>query len=537
MVTMSRILGPNGEPIDMEAINTPQTAQVASLHREFQGHPSRGLTPSRLAQILEAAEQGDPIAQFELFEDMEEKDGHIASEMNKRRRAVTGLPWSIQPPSNATAKEKAAAAALQETLESMDDFNDTLFDLSDAIGKGFAALEFEGWHRLDGVLQPKTITHRPQSWFRLYRGFRQEIRLRDYSPDGAPLQTFGWLLHTHKAKSGYLERSGLFRQLVWPYLFKNYSLADLAEMLEIYGIPMRLGKYPPGAGEKEKATLMRTVVSLGHNAAGIMPVGMEIELKDLVSGDGAPFDMMISWCERTESKVITGSTLTSQADRGSNTNALGNVHNEVRHDIRDSDAIPFAASITRGLVYPIAVMNGWVTTNRRCPRFVLDTSEPEDIQTFGGGLKNLVDMGMKIKRTWAQENLGIPEPEDGDELLGQSAGGEPAQPEPVGADDLPKKNPAPPVKATVQALPKPFQEKIADSLAVKAGPAMQSIMDRLVLAVEESSDFASLSQRLLSEFDDLPTAQLNELVGQALLVAHLGGRSEVMDEFANDAQV
>lgn len=532
MVTMSRILGPNGEPIAMEDIREPQTAKVGSLHREFQGHPSRGLTPTRLAQILESAEQGDLIAQFELFEDMEEKDGHIASEMNKRRRAVTGLPWTLQPPANATAKEKSDLKKLQEAVESIDDFDDMLYDVSDAIGKGFAALEYEGWQRLDGIWLPKTITHRPQTWFRLHRGFRQEIRLRDYSPEGAPLQPFGWLVHTHKAKSGYLERASLFRQLVWPYLFKNYSVADLAEWLEIYGIPMRIGKYPPGASEKEKATLLRALVSVGHNAAGIMPAGMEVDFKETATGDADPFDLMMSWCERTESKVIIGSTLTSQADRGSNTNALGNVHNEVRHDLRDADARLIGASITRNLIYPIAVLNGWADSIRRSPRFAFDISETEDIQTFGGGLRNLVGLGMKIPRQWAQEKLGIPEPEDGDELLGSPS------PDPADSIATPPtpddQTPPSKVKASAQTRAQTYPEKVTSRLTAKAAAPMQAIMDRLVLAVEESSDFAALSQRLLSEFDDLPTAQLNELVGQALLVADLGGRSQVLDEVAND---
>ncbi|SLM64493.1 Mu-like prophage FluMu protein gp29 [Dickeya aquatica] len=46
---------------------------------------------------------------------------------------------------------------------------------------------------------------------------------------------------------------------------------------------------------------------------------------------------MIEWCERTP-KVILGGTLTSQADGKTSTNALGNVHNEVRHDILVADA-------------------------------------------------------------------------------------------------------------------------------------------------------------------------------------------------------
>ena len=126
MVTTTRIVGPDGQPFNVSELREPQTAKLTSLHHEFQGHPSRGLTPSRLAQIMDAAEQGDLIGQCELFEDMEEKDGHIMSEMGKRRRAVLGLDWDIVPPKNPSKAEKDAANALGELMQGLDDFEDVL---------------------------------------------------------------------------------------------------------------------------------------------------------------------------------------------------------------------------------------------------------------------------------------------------------------------------------------------------------------------------------------------------------------------------
>ena len=61
MVTTSRILGPDGQPIRIGELREPQTAHLTSLHHEVGNHPSRGLTPSRLAQIL-----GPSFAQDEM---------------------------------------------------------------------------------------------------------------------------------------------------------------------------------------------------------------------------------------------------------------------------------------------------------------------------------------------------------------------------------------------------------------------------------------------------------------------------------------
>jgi phage gp29-like protein len=442
----SRILGPDGQPMQMPDMATPQTAQLTSLQRELQTHPTRGLTPSRLAQILDAAETGDMTAQSDLFEDMEEKDGHIASEMNKRRRACI-LEWEVTPPQKSpSAAEQKAAEQLDELLQEIDGFEDMLFDVTDAIGKGFACLEIE-WHRVGGFWLPKTLTHRPQSWFTLHRGYQQELRLRTYTMDadgavGEPLRPFGWLTHVHKAKSGYLERSALFRQLVWTYLFKNYSVGDLAEFLEIYGIPLRIGKYPSSATEKDKATLLRALASIGHNAAGIVPDGMLLEFKDAATGDPDAFVAMIDWCEKNQSKVILGGTLTSGADGKSSTNALGLVHNEVRKDLRDADIRQINATLTRELVYAVAALNGLAPDGpRRCPQFQLNAQESEDLTAYADALPKLVSIGVQPTVKWAHEKLGIPMPQEGEAVLGVAA-----QPQP-GAAALAALTAMPPVAA------------------------------------------------------------------------------------------
>ena len=417
---MTKILGPDGQPISTETLSEPQTSHYSHLQRELQTHPSRGLTPSKLASILDQAEKGDLQAQFDLYEDMEEKDGHIAAELGKRRRALL-VEWGVVPPDNPTPLEKRNAELLAELVGEIADFEDVLFDVTDAIGKGFSCSEIE-WHKPGKHWLPKTITHRPQSWFTIHRGYRQELRLRSNTTTdgivGEPLRPFNWITHTHKAKSGYLERTAMFRHLVWPYLFKNYSVGDLAEFLEIYGIPVRIGKYQAGASEKEKMTLLRALVSIGHNAAGIIPNGMELDFLDAATGDPAAFELMINWCERTQSKVILGGTLTSGADGKSSTNALGNVHNEVRKDLRDSDIRQVCSTITRDLLYPLAVLNGLAPDGvRRCPVFRLDVGETEDMVAFADALPKLVDVGMEIPVQWAQERIGIPQPENGEPVL------------------------------------------------------------------------------------------------------------------------
>ncbi|MDM8921664.1 DUF935 family protein, partial [Escherichia coli] len=98
------------------------------------------------------------------------------------------------------------------------------------------------WAFVDKTWLPDAVTLRPHNWFITLPEHNDELRLDDGNrgedgKDGSALWPFGWLVHRYNARSGFLGSSGLFRVLVWPYLFKNFALRDMAEFLEIYGLP------------------------------------------------------------------------------------------------------------------------------------------------------------------------------------------------------------------------------------------------------------------------------------------------------------
>lgn len=508
----SRLFSADGRQVQARDLKTPQTAELASLHQEFATHPTRGMTPAKLHELLVASEQGDVVAMYDLFSDMEERDSHIDAEMHKRRRAVTRLAWNIVPPQDASSGEKDDAKRLKELIQGIDELDLALFDLTDATGKGFSPVEIE-WDFSDRTWLPKSLTFRPQSWFRFHRAYRQEIRLRDNSPEGAPLQPFGWITHVHKARSGYMERANLFRVLTWPYLFRNYSVGYMAEFLELYGIPVRIGRHPDSASEKDKVTLMRALVSIGRRAAGIMPNTMQVDLHDAVTGDPDPYMAMIAWAERSVSKSILGGTLTSQADATSNTNALGKVHDEVRKEVRDDDAAKLSDTITRDLLYPIAALNGIARNGlRRLPRFVIDTTEIRDIHQYADSLPKLVNVGMQIPTSWAHAEMGIPEPEGDEPVL------QPAAAQVPSFAALRSQTRQPRVQSDLEAAVE-IAERAAD-------PMMTAWVERVRQLLEESSSLEEFRDRLIEL--DLPTEQLAELMRDMRVTAFLAGADEIM---------
>lgn len=512
---MPKLVDARGNPIERQALDAPQTAQVAALAREFANHPGRGLTPQRLHNIFVGAEQGDLVAQADLFDDMEERDTHILAEMGKRRRAMLNVAWQVAPPRNASAAEKTLAGEVAEWLLDVPDFEDVLLDSLSAIGHGYSCQEIE-WGREGRLLLPKSATFRPQSWFTVDRETRTNLRLRaGSSMDGDPLWSFGWIVHTHKAKSGYLARGGLFRSLAWPYLFRNYSARDLAEFLEIHGLPLRLGKYPSTSSDVEKRTLLNAVINIGHAAAGIIPEGMMVEFQEAAKGSHDPFAWMIEWCERTVSKAVLGQNVGNDSARKGSL-AGAEVDNDVRIDLLKSDARQLQSTLTRDLIYPMLALNRGLTDIKRCPQFVFEVVEPEDLKTYADALPKLVEGGLQIPVAWAHEKLNIPMPKDGEPVMIFTKA-----PVPVG------------LRAALTAqrqIDRNPAGTLADNLQGGAADPLRAWIDQIRTMVDQADSLEALRDALLSAYGDLDPAALAAVMQMGFAAAVAGGRFDVAVE-------
>ena len=523
---MVEILDHRGEPMPRKTRNgptvEPQTASVGYLYREFADHPSRGLTPAKLSRILEDGERGRLEDQARLAEDMEEKDAHLFSELSKRRRALLGLNWHLRPPEEATRQEKEWTSRIERIVRALD-WEEIVYDASAAILYGYACLEYN-WERSEGQWRLKSADYRQPDWFMTPQNDRDTLVLRTLDGRGEQLRQWGWLVHVHKAKSGYLTRGGLARILAWPYLFRNYSARDLAEFLEIHGLPLRLGKYPAGASDTEKSTLMKAVVNIGHAAAGIIPQGMEIEFQEAAKGSSEPFMAMMRWAEASMSKAILGGTLTSQtSESGGGAYALGQVHNEVRHDILVSDAREIARSITQHLVDPLTRLN---TPMRRLPSFVFETEQPEDIKLYADALPKL-GRALRIPARWAYEKLGIPQPEADEEVLDftprLAATSAPVAAQATAALRAQARDPlddAPDLQAVDEALDALDSGDLSDEMVPVLAPIME--------AAEQGPDV--LLGMLAELYPDMDTSGLEERLRRAMFAVELWGSIDAEEE-------
>jgi phage gp29-like protein len=524
---MSKILDQYGKSFDLKAIAEPQTARVVSLQNTYIEGQLGGLTPARAAAILAAADAGDITAQHRLFEDMWDRDAHIQCEFGKRAGAIITLDWSIEPPANASRAEKKAAAWVEEILRTVvDDLEDVMLAMMDGIGHGFAGIELE-WELWGGERIPK-FHPRPQDWFRLSMD-RRALRLNDGTPDGAELTSMGWIMHAPgKAKTGYLSRMALYRVLVWPFLYKSYSIGDLAEFLETYGLPIILGKYYQGAQPDEKASLMRAVTALGHDARAIMPKEMEIEINKITSsGDSAAHLAMVDWAERSQSKAILGQVLSAEAKATGMGSGVADLQGEVRNDIRKADARQIAGTLTRDLIYPLIAFNlPGIDGLRRCPRFVFDLGEAEDLKLFADSLPKLAEGGARIPVSWVHEKLRIPEAAEHEPVFGAKP--EP-DPEPQ-ADVATALAPAPAAALSAQAPARveDTADKMTPTLASQADAQVAQWRDQIEEMLNMAGSLEEFRELLLARYSALPADELVTVMAAALCAIDLRGRAEVL---------
>ncbi|MFC3875324.1 DUF935 domain-containing protein [Neisseria musculi] len=497
-------------------------AQITAAGRVIADHPSNFITPAKMRGLFEDAETGDITAQHELFADIEERDSDIGANMGTRKRALLTLDWRVTPPRNATPKEEAQAQAAFELVDGLAQFEDLVIDLMDAVGHGFAALEI-GWTLSDGLYYPTAFTHRPQSWFKWNKNDQLLIKTPN-NPMGDPLWPLGWVVHSHKSRSVQQARNGLFRTLAWLYMFKHYAVHDFAEFLELYGMPIRIGKYGAGATENEKRTLLRAVAEIGHNAAGIMPEGMEIELHQAASGTTAtsnPFLQMADWCEKSAARLILGQTLTSGADGKSSTNALGTVHNEVRRDLLVSDAKQVAQTITRQIILPWLQINYPNTDPARAPKFEFDTRESEDIKIFADAIPKLVDVGVQIPESWVRDKLVIPEPAEGERVLAR-----PGETNPVNQAALAALSARLPAAAAVGKEQRALDAAIDEALEVPDFNAqLNPIIKQAVAALAACESYEEADAALTALYPQLDNCTLQGYMQNALFLSDLLGQA------------
>lgn len=518
---MPRLVDHFGNPIDTTRLVREEAApSLTGVRTILSDHPSRGLTPQRLAAILLEAEEGDATRYLELAEDMEEKDLHYLAQLGTRKRAISQLVITVVAASD-TAEDVAAADLVRDFL-GRDDLEDVLFDILDAIGKGYSVCEIL-WETSAREWMPRDLVWRDPRWFAFDPTDGVSLRLRE-GAELLPLTAYKYILHVHRAKSGLPIRGGLARAAAWGYLFKNYAVKDWVAFAEVFGQPYRVGKYHPSATPEDRSKLLRAVASIGSDAAAIIPEGMMIEFVEAArSGSVDLYERLSSFLDAQISKAVLGQTLTSDVSSNGGSRALGEVHNEVRRDIMRSDARQLAAALNRSLVRPLVDLNRGPRQNY--PRLVIGL--PDELTTMQkiDALEKVVPLGVRVEASVVRDLLGFPEaPKDAAVLQGSAPATAPRSVPAPAAQALRAAHAAAAAAAEGDAIDDVVRAALEDG---GWEPVMRPIVDPVATLLEEAGSLEEVRERLTELVDGMDMEQLVEMLARHSFAARLAGELEV----------
>lgn len=405
-----------------------------SLWEQFQ-RVGGGLTPERVTQIVRLADVGDMTQLMDLANDARQKDCHLQGVLLTSEEAVAGLAWELVEPKKATKKEKKLVEWLDTTLRARDGIDGLIAHQTGARYYGYAVSEIL-YSKEKGLLVP--VHYEPVAPRRF--GFNietgafiwRDMAMEHAGVDFRAVYPNKFVVSQPRVTGDVPCREGLVRVLMWAALFRNWSLSDWLRLGEIAWKPWRTGKYQKNASGEDIAALWETLEQLTASGIAALPETTDLKVEwpagaaGKTSSHGEVFDKMAA----EMSKAVLGQTLTTeQGNVGSQ--ALGNVQNEVRKDLRDASAKGVAGDINRDLITVLVRLNYGTAVRPPALRFI--TEDAKDITSFGSGVKSLKEAGTRIPQSWVRDRAGIPEPKDDEPCLGDNE-----------VDDTATKPPTPP---------------------------------------------------------------------------------------------
>ncbi len=466
-------------------------------------------TPDTVEYLIRQAMLGDLTRQWELFDVMERTWPRLMGNLNKLKSKAQTIHWHVQPfalrGEKPTPEAQRRAALLEAALWSMDpdplsdenDFDGILYDLLDAWGKGISIQEIQ-WEVTDRGLG-QMVAPKATRWVHpRYYGYpasgdqpdrlmlRADVLSNPGSaatPAGASWTEFDrdrFLVAVSKHKSGHASGSSLLQPLGFYWAAANFSWEWFLNYAQLFGVPIRWCNYVRDAQPDVIAKIEAMLANMGSVGWAAFPEGTTMQLLEGKGGGvDNPQSGMIDRVDRICDILILGQTLTSDVGaRGSGSKALGQVHAEVLGE-RERAVVKFAERTLNGQFVPAFCRLNFGDV-REMPRVV---PEIEDEQVNGETAAMFLQAqaaGVKIPKEFAYQELGIPIPDDGEEVLEPVAkvvpgiGGGPAGAPPEG--DPKESETPPPTKAGAYKAKSILRYSWE---VVKASDAQKKLADRI----------------------------------------------------------
>jgi len=400
-----------GNPLEFKKRPDLGRAGAVALDRRPVTVAGEFSTPEAIKSAWSSASRGDIRQLMRAAEEMEH-DLRIAGLLRQSRLAVARLPWRVLSADEEDTQANEIADAVTVMLQGLK-LRRAIRHLQDVKCRPLSVLE-NVWQNRAGSTDVAALVPRLGTEFNFdFAASGEQLRLitDPANPKGDPIEAVKFVVrYSTELSARVLSRGGLVKGLLARWLIKNHLWATLLKFGDVYGMPWRIGKYDPNETTENIAKLKLAVAALGVDAGAVIPNDMLIEIIESAKNSGRDvFSLFLEMNDREIAIGILGQTLSSAgSDMGKGTLALGEVHEEVRHELVEADAVEIGECLSEQLIVPYVLFNFGEQENY--PRLEIISDPKEDLQARINIDDKLVRMGVPLTVEYFQRTYDRPAP-------------------------------------------------------------------------------------------------------------------------------
>lgn len=343
------------------------------------------------------------VTLYDLYKDIE-LDGQVISTWSKRCDAVTNKRLLFK-------RDGAEDKEITKLLNSPD-MRLFIKELHKTIAYGFTLIQInrvwydedEERYCLEWDLIPRKHVH-PEKGFECVSN-EQNTAVRDFLFKEKPLADY-------MVWAGDPTDMGLLAAVAQYVIYKRGGFGDWAQFAEMFGMPFRELSYDD-YDQATRAKLEQAMEEWGAAGYIIKPKSAELTLHDTGGSTSSAdvYDLLISKCDASISKIILGNTLTTeQGEIGSQ--ALGEVHKKSESEKNISDQL-FILSVLNTKFRAVLKKFGFNLAGGDIMYEGLET-DWEKLKTKWDVVKEISDK-VPVDDDFIYEEFDIPKPENYEEM-------------------------------------------------------------------------------------------------------------------------
>jgi len=436
---------------------------------------------------------------LKLYDEID-RDAHAGSVLQTRYLSVSGEKWEINVPDD-TPRSKEIGEFVTKVLKDCN-LMQAVQELMQAILYGYYVAEIIWEEKNKTIVPAKILAKHPRRF-----GFTKDRELRMYTKDspreGEQLPIRKFITFTFGASDNPYGK-GLGQRIWWPVWFKKHGIKFWLIFLDKFGMPTGVGKYPNGAEEKDKKTLLEAVDAI-HSETGVtIPENMSIELLEASRSGKVTYESLCEYMDLQISKAVLGQTLTTEVKGGSL--AASQTHDDVRHDIKEADAGLIASCLNETLIPWLIDFN--FTGVTAYPKFRYITEKEETLKDMADRDEVLVNkIGVLVDDDYWYDTYNLPRP---------AGGGGVVRPETTAAPQFSEAD-----RTLFSGAQQPL-EHLGETAASACD--LQHNETQILKIIEAAESYDEAMENLLEFFPSMDMSSIQTGIEKAMFNANMHGR-------------